>query len=339
MTQRVIHVVAGVLIDAGRVCVARRRDGSHQGGKWEFPGGKLELNEGPLAGLKRELHEELGIEVQQASPFVSVRYDYGDKEILLDVWHVTQYRGTPHGREAQPLRWVLLPDLNPDEFPDADRPVLRRLQLPILYLLSDVGRVGRSAFIDRLTRVLRAGARLIQLREPQLDRKEFVALAQQVAELCHRHGARLLVNADPDWTADCHADGVHLNSHRLMALQERPLTPDDWVAASCHNERELRKAQQMGLDFAVLGPVQATASHPGVTAIGWEHFRTLCRAVTVPVYAIGGMQPEHASVAVQAGARGLAMIRGVWDRGDLENAVQSLTRFPWPVASREVERV
>lgn len=338
-TRRALHVVAGVLIDDDRICITRRHDGTHQGGKWEFPGGKLEPNEDPFAGLRRELREELGIDVQHAAPFMCVRHDYGDIAVTLDVWRVTRYEGTPRGREAQPLRWIRLADLDSNDFPDADRPVLRRLQLPPLYLLSDVGRSGQQEFSRRLTRALKAGARLIQLREPQMHRAEFVACARQLAARCHDVGARLLVNADPDRVSDCGADGVHLNSRRLMDSSERPLSKECWVAASCHNKQELQKAQQLGVDFVVLGPVLPTASHPAVSAMGWERFGTLCASTTLPIYAIGGLHPDHVTAAGRAGARGLAMIRGIWDRDDIESAVRGLARMPRFATERQIGRV
>lgn len=338
-TRRAIHVVAGLLIDGDLICITRRHDSTHQGGKWEFPGGKLEANEGPLAGLQRELREELGIQVRGAIPFLCVHHDYGDMEVTLDVWRVAQYEGTPRGREAQPLRWVRLAELDPSDFPDADRPVIRRLQLPTLYLLSDVGRFGTAEFSRRLARALEAGTRLVQLREPQMNRTEFVTYAHQLAALCHDFGARLLINADPDTVAECDADGVHLNSRRLMELSRRPLSQANWVAASCHNEQELQKAQQLDVDFVVLGPVLPTASHPNAPTMGWERFCALCGSTTLPVYAIGGTQPEHILKAWHGGARGLAMIRGIWDRDDFEDAVRRLARSPRFVAEDQIGRV
>jgi 8-oxo-dGTP diphosphatase len=319
-----IHVMAGLLIEHGCVCITRRRDDAHQGGKWEFPGGKLEAGEDPLTGLKRELHEELGIVVSEAAPFAQVRHVYPEVDVLLDVWRVDRYDGSPHGRETQELRWAEIARLEPAEFPDADRSVLRRLQLPPLYLLSDVEKAGREVFLRRLARALRAGARLVQLREPQMDRASFTSYARQVAALCHDCGGRFLVNADPSWVGECEADGVHLNSARLMGLSERPLTPRHWVGASCHNASELAKAEALGLDFAVLGPVRSTASHPGAATLGWERFAALCGSTVLPVYAIGGMRAADLAAARSAHGHGLAMISGVWGDPRFETVVRAL---------------
>lgn len=317
-----VHVVAGLLIDGDRVCVTRRRAGVHQGGKWEFPGGKLEADEDPLSGLRRELHEELGIELEQAYPFVTLRHRYPELEVRLDVWRVVRYRGTPHGRERQEVRWMAPERLDPRDFPEADRPVLRRLQLPPLYLLSDVRRFGPEGFAHRLERALKAGARLIQLREPYMERRAYGAYARRLARLCRRYSARLLINADPAWLPDCGADGVHLNSRRLLELSDRPIGQEHLLAASCHDAAELEQAQRLALDFVVLGPVKATASHPHGAVLGWQRFAALSRPLALPMYAIGGMIADDLPDARAAGAHGLAMISGIWGRDDVEATVR-----------------
>jgi 8-oxo-dGTP diphosphatase len=320
-----IHVVAGLLMAGGRVCVTRRRSDVHQGGKWEFPGGKLEPQETPLAGLRRELCEELGIDVLEAQPFMQLRHAYRDLDVLLDIWRIVLYHGEPHGREAQEMRWEEVTRLDPREFPDADRPALRRLQLPSLYAVSDVGRLGEDEFAARLERALAAGVRLVQLREPAMERARFCACARRLSALCRRFGARLLVNADPAWLDECDADGVHANSRTLMALSERPLGGEFWFSASCHNTVELEKAAVLAADFAVLGPVQPTATHPTGPILGWERFADLCRSARVPVYAIGGMEALDLPRASTAGAQGLAMISGLWRARDLEAVVRQLS--------------
>lgn len=325
--RRSIHVVAGLLVNDHHVCITRRRADVHQGGKWEFPGGKLEPHEDPLSGLKRELHEELGIEIRQASPFVQIRHAYPDLDVLLDVWRVTGYAGTPHGREAQEMRWAEIRRLDPQDFPDADRPVLRRLQLPRLYALSDVRRFGEEGFAKRLLSVLEAGARLIQLREPHMDRASFCAYARRLSALCQRFDARLIINADPSWLRESEADGVHLNARRVMQLNERPCSATYWLGASCHDATELHKAEILQADFAVLGPVQHTASHPASPILGWSRFEELLRRpLALPVYAVGGMRLADLSQALSCGAQGLAMISGLWDAADPRAVASQLSK-------------
>jgi 8-oxo-dGTP diphosphatase len=318
-----VTVAVGILADQGRVFITRRFSNTHQGGKWEFPGGKIEPGENTLSALRRELREELGIEVQNALPFMQVRHSYPDRDVFLDVWRVIDYQGVPHGREGQEARWISCAELPQVEFPQADWPILRRLWLPALYLISDSRRFGGNEFPALLERALRAGARLIQLREPHLSPAEYEAYAKQMAGLCHRYGAKLLLNADPEWVSVCGADGVHLNSRRLRVWQKRPLGNEFWIGASCHNAEELNQAANVGADFAVLSPVAQTASHPDAVPLGWEAFSRLCAGAALPVYALGGMRAQDRGRAHRAGAWGLAMVSEIWGSDSIEQVVSA----------------
>ncbi len=124
-----IHVAVGVLQDAlGRILIARRSDALHQGGLWEFPGGKVEPGEDVAEALSRELFEELGIRVQSSQPLLEVRHDYGDRQVWLDVHRVPQWQGEPRGLEGQPLAWVLPTALEDFQFPEANTPIAERLR-------------------------------------------------------------------------------------------------------------------------------------------------------------------------------------------------------------------
>lgn len=127
--SRLIHVAVGILNNAaGAILIARRPNHVHQGGLWEFPGGKVETAETVEAALRRELHEEIGIIVETAEPLLHVRHAYPDKTVLLDVWRVTAWRGEPQGREGQPLAWTLPERLTNFAFPAADAPIIARLR-------------------------------------------------------------------------------------------------------------------------------------------------------------------------------------------------------------------
>jgi len=319
-----LRVAVGILTQGSKVFITRRFPDSHQGGKWEFPGGKIEPGENTLSALQRELREELGIEVQDAHAYMQVRHAYPDRDVLLDVWRISRYQGTPHGREGQEAKWVACAELPQLEFPEADRPILRRLWLPPLYLISDSRRFGKDGFLAPLERALKAGARLVQLREPHMPPDEFEEYASLIAGLCHRHGAQLLLNAEPESMSRCDADGVHLNSKRLAQYSSRPLDDHYWVAASCHNAEELRQAEHLGADFAVLSPVAPTSSHPGAAALGWEAFSRLCAVVNLSVYALGGMRAQDLAQARQAGAQGLAMVSQIWGAKSIEQVVTAL---------------
>ena len=127
--MNVVHVAVGVLIDdAGRVLITRRADDAHQGGLWEFPGGKVEAGESVLDALDRELQEELGAAVLACEPLLEIRHDYSDKSVLLDIHRVTQWQNEPRGLEGQPLAWVSADELEHYEFPEANVPIVAKLK-------------------------------------------------------------------------------------------------------------------------------------------------------------------------------------------------------------------
>ena len=124
-----VHVAVGVILDTDRnILLARRAEGAHQGGLWEFPGGKVEPGESLQAALARELREELGIEPGRTTPLLEIRHDYGDKAVLLDVHVVWDFAGAPRGLEQQPLAWVAAAELGNYEFPAANVPIVRALE-------------------------------------------------------------------------------------------------------------------------------------------------------------------------------------------------------------------
>lgn len=305
-----IHVVAGALQDPqGRVLIARRPLGVHQGGLWEFPGGKLEPGETALQGLGRELAEELGIRVLVTRPLIQVLHDYGDRRILLDVHRVLGFEGQPVGREGQPLAWRHPQDLDPGFFPAADRPIISALRLPSLYLITGDDPIGPREFLARLKWALEGGVRLVQLRAPDLADRNYAELATAAWDLCRSQGARLLLNRDLAQTHGLACDGLHLAPQQLARLRERPR---DWglMGASCRGAADLVRAADLGLDYALLSPLQAKSRHSGALQLDWEGFAALVEAARLPVYALGGLGLGDLDLAIDRGAQGVAVAEG-----------------------------
>jgi 8-oxo-dGTP diphosphatase len=306
-------VAAGVLCNArGEILVARRFDHAHQGGLWEFPGGKLEPGEDARAGLARELDEELGISLESARPLIRVRHDYPDRGVLLDVWRVTGWRGRVQGREGQALRWLGADALTGLYMPAADVPVVKALRLPDCYLVTPSPGSDRGGFLAALSASVDAGIELVTLRAKELPAASLVSLCRQAAGICRARGARLLINADPALLDASGADGVHLDSTRLMAAKSRPVPAEVWLGASCHDARQLARAVRIEADFAVLSPVAATRSHAQATPLGWQQFEALVEEVNLPVFALGGMGREQLESAWRHGGQGIAAMRSLW---------------------------
>jgi 8-oxo-dGTP diphosphatase len=312
---RVIHVAAGAIRDArGRVLVTRRPDHVHQGGLWEFPGGKIEPGETAAQGLHRELDEELGVRVLAFRPLIRIPHDYGDRRVVLHVFLVSAHDGEPAPREGQPMSWRHPDAMDPAVFPAADRPIINALRLPGLYLITGSDPTRPEPFLRRLEDALARGVRLVQLRAHALNTADYQALAERAFALCERFGARLILNGDPRKVHALPAHGIHLTGERLWQLETRPAGDGRWAGASCHGAEDLDRARALGLDYALLAPVKPTATHPGSTPLGWSRFASLAEDAALPVFALGGLAPADLDEAARHGAQGIAAIRGLWPK-------------------------
>jgi 8-oxo-dGTP diphosphatase len=308
-----VHVMAGAIADArGRILLTRRTAGRDLAGFWEFPGGKVDPGETPEQALERELHEELGIRVERSEPLIAVPQIYRDKRIVLDVRRILAWSGAATGRERQALAWAPPEKLARYPMPPADRPVVAVLRQPDRYLVTPEPDPQRAKeFLARIEAALRSGVRRVQLRSRTLAPETVRALAESARALCKAVDAELLINGDIE-LARALGVGVHLRTSQLMALAERPLPSRLPVAASCHDSNELRHAEAIGADFVVLGPVAATPSHADREPLGWDGFARLRELVSLPIYALGGMQAVDIASARAHGAQGIASIRDLW---------------------------
>ena len=311
-----IHVVAGVITDGqGRVLLAQRHAGTDMAGLWEFPGGKVDPGESPQAALARELREELGIDVEVGAALIAVPQAMPHKRIVLDVYRIDAFTGEPLGVDGQALAWVTPEALARHAMPPADRPVVAALQQPDRYLVTPAPEGGSAEWLAALDTALAAGIRRVQLRAPGYPAMRWRGLAAAAALRCRQAGAQALLNGDAAMALEL-GIGLHLRAAQL-ATPDRPLlealrASGQPLAASCHGIAELRQAQALGCDFAVLGPVNATASHPGQSGIGWEAFAAIREHASLPVYAIGGLGPGDIGLARAHGAQGIAAIRALW---------------------------
>ena len=344
---KIVDVAAAVLQRPDNsFLLAQRPPDKIWAGYWEFPGGKIEPGESPYHALVRELREELGITVTTAYPWVMRVFTYPHATVRLHFFRVTAWNGELHPHEGQEFAWqhptpiltfplkgkersslpfqggggegdgLLHRPLKQKEYASvspilpANAPILRALELPALYAISNVGELGEEEFFRRLEVALLNGLRLVQLREKNLSREALRELALRMLPLLRQHGAHLLINADIALAQEIGADGVQLTGAQLAELRQRPDV--EWCAASCHNAAELRRAEELGCDFALLGPVLPTLSHPGAPHLGWEGFAAIAAGSAIPVYALGGLTPDDMQTAWQHGAHGISMLRQAW---------------------------
>ncbi len=317
MPEKIIDVAVGVLLRPdGTVLLGNRPADKPWPGWWELPGGKLEPGESVMQALARELHEELGIQIHTATPWVTYVHAYPTTTVRLAFCRVTGWDGEPQGLEGQLLRWVPLTQaLDVPKLLPATYPPLRWLNLPEVYAISSVGSPqGVAAFQQRLAQGLKEGIKLLQWREPGWPdgpaSPSLKTAFDEVLAQCHAAGARVVVNSvHPSawWTQ---GDGVHLRAADAKGISARPELPaGHLVGVSAHALSELEHARKLEADFAVLGPVLPTASHPDHPGIGWEEFARLNQQAGLPVFALGGQSADTLAQAKSVGGHGFAGLR------------------------------
>ena len=303
--------VAVLLREDGQVLLGQRPAGKSWGGWWEFPGGKIEQGESPYHALQRELQEELGTEAIEAYPWLTRSFGYPERKVKLHFFIVRRWTDAPHGREGQLLSWQNPAALTVNPMLPANAPILSALLLPTTYAITNLAETAEVLFLARLEKALANGLRLIQVREKHLSKTELKTFARNVIALAKPYAARVLINANIELADSVGADGVHLPAASLMAMQAKP--QGLLCGASCHNAIQLEHAANLGLDFVLLSPVISTRSHPDIATLGWREFSHLIQNYPLPVYALGGLQPQSMVGAWQHGAHGIAMQRAVWE--------------------------
>lgn len=307
-----ILVAAAVIRREGRILIAQRPSDKHQGGLWEFPGGKVDAGESVEQALARELQEELGIVVTASRPLIRITHDYPDKSVCLDVHEVSAFTGEAHGREGQPVRWVTPEEMTAYQFPAANLPILAAARLPACYHITPEDQ-DEAGLLDWLEQKKQKGAQLILLRLPQWSRTRYLGLAEEFLARCQSAGMTLILHGEDASLLDVvAAHGLHMPArvlHSPLNDLQRPVPASVWLAASVHNAEEIQQAEALGVDFVTLSPVQATLSHPDAQPLGWEKFAQLAGQAKMPVYALGGMQLADTGTSWRHGGQGIAGIR------------------------------
>lgn len=309
--EQYVHVAVGVLFNERRdVLVALRPSDVHQGGLWEFPGGKLERGESVEQALGRELREELGIEIHGCTPLTQIRHDYGDKSVLLDVWSVDGFTGTPSGREGQEIEWRKTVELRAADFPKANERIIRALHLPQRIAITPEARDIKEMQAT-IRHLAGQGAGLIYFRQKALDAATYCDWFALARTHCATVGVRLMYchPADSIVAASLpELEALHVTSVQLKNLRSRPTVSGKLFSASCHSLEELRMAEALDADFAFLSPVCETEKYQKSQLLGWAGFQQLAREVNLPVFALGGIGPEDLDTSREHQGFGIAGI-------------------------------
>ncbi|GAA5006072.1 thiamine phosphate synthase [Acinetobacter puyangensis] len=298
--QKVVHVAIGLIVHQGKILVAWRDEQLHQGGCYEFPGGKVEPFEDSRQAVLREIKEEVNIDVNVIKLFHSLQFEYPDRHVKLDFYLCRLIDS------AQPAflrwQWVDLDQLSQLTFPAANDVIVKRLNWARLLAVSpeNIGAYQPKNNIE-----------LCYLRTSTLP--DIKLINQIQAYLPH---SKLIVRLEDylvlDQAVREQVFAIHLNGCQLTQCQNLASYENINVIAACHSAADIDKANQLGCDAVLLSPVLATPSHPEQQGMGWQQFHHLATQAEMPVYALGGMRIEDLPIAQQHAAYGIAGISDFW---------------------------
>jgi 8-oxo-dGTP diphosphatase len=317
MNEQWIHVVAAVIEnDKHEVLIAKRAEYQHQGGLWEFPGGKVEVGETAFDALQRELKEELDISIHVLNPFIKIWHKYPDSSIFLDIYTIYDFDGLPKGNEGQQVKWVSKKDLLNYNFPKANEKIVKAITCPEIISITAPNFTLADCTKQRVEKLLSLNVDAVLLRTASLNDKEYMACVELfdklTNEVSHEQklsaSIKLFINR-PALVQDCHqASGLHLSVKELIKLPKTFKKQAMQMSASCHNEQELKAAQQAGCDFLFVSPVKTTNSHRESTLLTWQGFENLVACSNLPCIALGGMDLENLVTVKERGGFGVAGI-------------------------------
>lgn len=296
MSKAQVNVAIALILHQQKILVGWRESHQHQGNKHEFPGGKVESDETPIQACRREVFEEVGLQIETWHPFDLIQHEYDDVVVNLHVFH-----GTVSAEQLaeihEPWAWYARAELLDLNFPKANSSMLKALYWP-----------KRIQISHKLTP-------LEQLKHDQLLYWRADFQPEQVIEIAQysiEDLAKLVVNIEL-WLALGNFQqqaiaAVHLKQDQVMAFTAQNLQREQRYIAACHDLKSAQHAQAIGCDAILLSPVLATQTHPDAEPLGWDAFAAIAQQIEIPIFALGGLKPEDLSQAEQNSAYGIAGI-------------------------------
>jgi 8-oxo-dGTP diphosphatase len=305
----IVDVAAAALVNTrGEVLIAQRPVGKHMAGYWEFPGGKVELNELISDALSRELQEEIGVTPLTSRPLITLEHAYPEKTVRLHVFVVSCWGGEVRRAEGQAIKWVNAGDLPSENLLPADKPIADALMLPPIIGITADGN-GVDDWMERVTAQSTCLSDWLNI----LKQQRLVPAGVKPLHLLRTNGELSTSALESELVvrmtyADFESDStpLHLKSKDLKIYHGGQR--EKWLSASVHSLEELLLAEQIGCDFVLLGSVKSTASHTDIQPLGWDKFARIVSKASIPVYALGGCGMDELFRAWKAGAQGVAGI-------------------------------
>lgn len=300
MSKATVHVAIGLILHQSRVLVGWRHADQHQGNRDEFPGGKVEAGESAHAACRREVYEEVGIDIADWHVFDRIEHQYPDLDLCLEIFYTTL-----NAEECVQINpgwtWKTRTELTQLRFPKANQAILQRLYWPQYMKI--------STQLDELNHLAEDCALYWRIDPAQMCSEDLARLNAASPE----QGQALIVNIEL-WqqlnaTQRDLVGSIHLKQHQLMQFNRAELPQGKRCIAACHDLSAVLHAQAIGVEALIISPVLPTATHSEQQGIGWDGFAQLAQHSQVPVYALGGLGPEDLSCVQQHAGYGVAGIR------------------------------
>lgn len=301
--MKTIKAVVGVLRNQNQqILIAKRQTHQFMSGFWELPGGKIEDQESNQAALVRELKEELDIDINNLSHHQSLSHEYEDRKVEVNIYNINNYQGTPIGAEGQEIAWTDIENLSNYKLLPTMKTFISSITLPNKYWITLSSNHQSDEWVAKFDEKMTQDISLIQLRSKVVLDTAFIT---KLYNKCQQNNIKLLLNIPNKSFNETYCDGWHLTTDEILKLSSKPHA-DKLLGASTHNLEEALKAQEIGADFVVISPVQATQTHPDATPLGWEKAKEVVDKLNIPVYFLGGMSLEDLDRALEIGAQGIA---------------------------------
>jgi|ETNmetMinimDraft_8_1059916.scaffolds.fasta_scaffold04641_4 8-oxo-dGTP diphosphatase len=302
--MKTIKAVVGLLKNnTGKFLISKRRSGKFKSDYWEIPGGKIDPNETPKEAIKRELKEELGINVKRLRFVRSFTHKYPDRIVDLSYFIIGNYEGEPFGAEGQNIEWVDNKDLVKYKLLPSVREIISSLSLPSKYWITPSEGHYTKDWMMQFEQKLAQGVSLIQLRAKISLDEVFI---RKIFMKCQESKTKLLLNTTNKTYKEPYSDGWHMTTAEMLSFQSRPCPYEKIIGASTHNLYEAVRASELNLDFIVISPIKPTQTHPKTKPLGWDVAREVVDNITTPVYLLGGMSDLDLDKALTLGAQGIA---------------------------------
>jgi len=302
--MKTIKAVVGVLYnDKQQILIAKRQSHQFMGGFWELPGGKIEAQELNQEALVRELKEELGIIATELTLHQTMVHEYPQRRVELYIYTIEQYQNVPQGVEGQELAWSNIDTLSSFNLLPTMKAFINSITLPKKYWITPSSNHQTDSWMAKFDEKMTQDISLVQLRSKSTLDVDFIT---EINRRCKQNNVKLLLNTINKSFNESYCDGWHMTTNEMLALERRPCAQDKLLGASTHNLDEALKAQDLGVDFVVISPVQATKTHPDALPIGWHTAQEVASNLNIPVYFLGGMSLDDLNKALEIGAQGIA---------------------------------